>query len=229
MKLKSLKSPNLRLSTKKHPRTNYYNNEKSVFENEDNNYNNILEQLKQKLRIRGIRGLLYLHKQFLLSCPNLMRISYNDFINILKGQHLFFNENEYKILFNSFSYDNYILFSKFIREFKKKLNENKLNEVNNIFSILDLENTGNVNINQIKMNFDAKNHPEVISGKKTEEEILLEFIDSFQINNYILNYGNNNENNIIDFEIFANFYEYVAFVYENDNEFKNIVNSTFHE
>ena len=79
------------------------------------------------------------------------------------------------------------------------------------------------------MNFDAKNHPEVISGKKTEEEILLEFIDSFQINNYILNYGNNNENNIIDFEIFANFYEYVAFVYENDNEFKNIVNSTFHE
>ena len=217
------------LSTKNHPRTNYYNNEKSVFENEDNNYNNILEQLKQKLRIRGIRGLLYLHKQFLLSCPNLMRISYNDFINILKGQHLFFNENEYKILFNSFSYDNYLLFSKFIREFKKKLNENKLNEVNNIFSILDLENTGNVNINQIKMNFDAKNHPEVISGKKTEEEILLEFIDSFQINNYILNYGNNNENNIIDFEIFANFYEYVAFVYENDNEFKNIVNSTFHE
>ena len=158
-----------------------------------------------------------------------MRISYNDFINILKGQHLFFNDNEYKILFNSFSYDNYLLFSKFIREFKKKLNENKLNEVNNIFSILDLENTGNVNINQIKMNFDAKNHPEVISGKKTEEEILLEFIDSFQINNYILNYGNNNENNIIDFEIFANFYEYVAFVYENDNEFKNIVNSTFHE
>ena len=217
------------LSTKNHPRTNYYNNEKSVFENEDNNYNNILEQLKQKLRIRGIRGLLYLHKQFLLSCPNLMRISYNDFINILKGQHLFFNDNEYKILFNSFSYDNYLLFSKFIREFKKKLNENKLNEVNNIFSILDLENTGNVNINQIKMNFDAKNHPEVISGKKTEEEILLEFIDSFQINNYILNYGNNNENNIIDFEIFANFYEYVAFVYENDNEFKNIVNSTFHE
>ena len=37
---------------------------------ENNDINNILEKLKQKLRIRGIRGLLYLHRQFILSCPN---------------------------------------------------------------------------------------------------------------------------------------------------------------
>ena len=77
------------------------------------------------------------------------------------------------------------------------------------------------------MNFDAKKHPEVISGKKTEEEILLEFIDSFQINNYILNYGNNNENNIIDFEIFANFYEYVSFLYDNDKDFISLVENSW--
>ena len=82
------------------------------------------------------------------------------------------------------------------------------------------------------MNYDVKNHPDVISGKKNEEEKLIEFIDCFDINNEILNYNNNDyniKNKNIDFEIFANFYEYIAFVYEEDNNFRNIINSTFHE
>ena len=217
------------LSTKNNPRTPYQRIEKNNYENENNEINNILEKLKQKLRIRGIRGLLYLHRQFLISCENLMKITYNDFKNVLQAQHILFNEKEYQILFNNFSKDNFLLFSNFIREFKKQLNNNKLNYVEDAYSILDNQNNGIVTINQIKMNYDARNHPDVISGKKNDEEKLLEFIDCFQINNDILNYDNNNQSNIIDFEIFANFYEYVAFVYENDNIFGNIIFSTFHQ
>ena len=212
------------LSTKNNPRTPYQRSEKNYFINENNN--NTLEKLKQKLRIRGIRGLLYLHRQFLMTCPNLMKITFNDFKNVLQGQHILFNESEYENLFEQFSKDDYLQFTLFIREFKKQLNETKLNYVENAFSILDSLNNGNVTVNLIKMNYDVKNHPDVISGRKNEEEKLLEFIDCFEINNEILN---NNNNNYIDFEIFANFYEYVAFVYENDNEFGNIINATFHE
>jgi Ca2+-binding EF-hand superfamily protein len=155
-----------------------------------------------------------------------MKITFNDFKNVLQGQHILFNESEYENLFEQFSKDDYLQFTLFIREFKKQLNETKLNYVENAFSILDSLNNGNVTVNLIKMNYDVKNHPDVISGRKNEEEKLLEFIDCFEINNEILN---NNNNNYIDFEIFANFYEYVAFVYENDNEFGNIINATFHE
>ena len=161
-----------------------------------------------------------------MTCSNLMKITFNDFKNVLQGQHILFNESEYENLFEQFSKDDYLQFTLFIREFKKQLNETKLNYVENAFSILDSLNNGNVTINLIKMNYDVKNHPDVISGRKNEEEKLLEFIDCFEINNEILN---NNNNNYIDFEIFANFYEYVAFVYENDNEFGNIINATFHE
>ena len=161
-----------------------------------------------------------------MSCSNLMKITFNDFKNVLQGQHILFNESEYENLFEQFSKDDYLQFTLFIREFKKQLNETKLNYVENAFSILDSLNNGNVTINLIKMIYDVKNHPDVISGRKNEEEKLLEFIDCFEINNEILN---NNNNNYIDFEIFANFYEYVAFVYENDNEFGNIINATFHE
>ena len=63
-------------------------------------------------------------------------------------------------------------------------------------------------------------------GKKSEEEKLLEFIDCFEINFDLLNQDINN--NYIDFETFANFYEYVAFVYDNDRNFANVLKSTFH-
>ena len=161
-----------------------------------------------------------------------MRIEYNDFKNILIGQNIIINENEYKDLFNYYSKENYFIYSNFIREFKKELNGNKLNYVENAFEILDIQKSGIIPINYIKMNYDAKNHPDVISGKKNEEEKLIEFIDCFEINNEILNYNNNDfniKNNNIDFEIFANFYEYIAFVYEDDNIFGNIINSTFHQ
>ena len=81
-------------------------------------------------------------------------------------------------------------------------------------------------LNILKEKYDAKNHPDVISGKKTEEEKLLEFIDCFEINFDLLNQYSNV--NFIDFEIFANFYEYVAFVYDNDKIFGKILTSTFH-
>ena len=120
-----------------------------------------------------------------------------------------------------------IILPLFIREFKKELNEEKLYYVENAYSILDKFQNEKVPIDYIKKNYDAKNHPEVISGKKNEEEKLLEFIDCFEINFDLLNLDNNN-NNIVNFEIFANFYEYVAFVYENNDQFGIILKSTFH-
>ena len=53
-------------------------------------------------------------------------------------------------------------------------------------------------------------------------------MDCFNINYEIMNLdfkiekGINN-NRFINFEIFANFYEYVSYIYPNDNEFENIV------
>ena len=100
------------LSTKNHPRTPYIKSERNY---NNNNINNILDKIKQKLKIRGIRGLIYLHKQFLISCPNLMRIEYKDFKNILIGQHIIINENEYKDLFNYYSKENYFIYSNFYK------------------------------------------------------------------------------------------------------------------
>ena len=211
--------------------TSYQKKEEKNRRFNNNQENNIIEKIRQKLKSRGIRGLLYLHRQFILSCPNINKISFNEFKNVLLGQHIILNDSEYNEVYYKYFNNNTFLLSPFLREFKKELNEDKLYFVENAYSILDINEDDKVSIDYIKKCYDAKNHPDVISGKKNEEEQLLEFIECFEINFDLLNqdnYNNNNNNNIVDFEIFANFYEYVAFVYNNTKQFGLILQSTFH-
>ena len=87
-------------------------------------------------------------------------------------------------------------------------------------------------MNLVKKKFKSNKHPDVLNGLRKEEDILLEFLDCFNINYDILNLDSKEANEIngqkfVDFEVFANFYEYVSFLYPNDKEFENIINSTW--
>ena len=45
---------------------------------------------------------------------------------------------------------------------------------------MDANKDGVLTVQDIKGIYNAKQHPDVRSGKKTEEEILLEFLDTFE-------------------------------------------------
>ena len=233
-----------------------YTNESNQKENYDYEYDKkpkLIENLKKKndiveekndkslillndiLKNRDLRGILYLHLEFINSCHDLSKITFNDFVNVLEIQHINLSNSDMKDLFNIFASKNnpnFLNFSAFIRNYKMQLNENKLSCVEEAFSNIDTNENDKVPLNLIKKKFKANNHPDVLNGLRKEEDIILEFLDCFNINYEILNLDskNKNENNeqkYIDFEIFANFYEYVSFIYPNDNEFEKIVNSAW--
>ena len=197
--------------------------------------NQSLLLLNDSLKSRGLRGILYLHLEFINSCQNLSKITFNDFLNVFEIQHINLPSQDIKNIFNTFiskNNKNYLDFSAFIRNYKRELNENKLSCVEQAFSNLDTNENDKVPLNLIKKLFKADKHPDVLNGLKKEEEIILEFLDCFNINYEILSLDSkiNNDINsqrIIDFEIFANFYEYVSFIYPNDKEFENVVNSSW--
>ena len=199
------------------------------------NQNQSLLLLNDSLKSRGLRGILYLHLEFINSCQNLSKITFNDFLNVFEIQHINLPSQDIKNIFNTFiskNNKNYLDFSAFIRNYKQELNENKLSCVEQAFSNIDINESDKVPLNLIKKLFKADKHPDVLNGLKKEEEIILEFLDCFNINYEILSLDSkiNNDINsqrIIDFEIFANFYEYVSFIYPNDKEFENIVNSSW--
>ena len=213
--------------TEKLKNNNYVSTQKSQ--------NQSLLLLNDSLKSRGLRGILYLHLEFINSCQNLSKITFNDFLNVFEIQHINLPSQDIKNIFNTFiskNNKNYLDFSAFIRNYKRELNENKLSCVEQAFSNLDTNENDKVPLNLIKKLFKADKHPDVLNGLKKEEEIILEFLDCFNINYEILSLDSkiNNDINsqrIIDFEIFANFYEYVSFIYPNDKEFENVVNSSW--
>ena len=81
------------------------------------------------------------------------------------------------------------------------------------------------------MKYNAKNHPDVLNGTINEQEKIMEFLDCFNLCFKILKMDNKEENYLdedyVDFEIFANFYEYVSFIYPRDREFQNVVRATW--
>ena len=218
---------------------NYFKNNFSFKDENQHSYkkgeNYFLLDLKNELVKIGVKGLLNIHYKFLTLCPNISKITLNDLVNILNLNHINFDPDEFKDLFNYFSIDSnnkFLDYTRFIRFFKKELNETKLKIVEKIFLSLQYENSNeeeDVPLNQIKNKYKAKNHPEVLSGIKTENEKIKEFRECFDINHDIFNSRKclaNNEK-MVDFDMFANFYEYVSFIYEGDNEFVNLLVSTW--
>ena len=206
---------------------------KKDFVEEKNDKSLIL--LNDILKSRDLRGILYLHLEFINSCHDLSKITFNDFVNVLEIQHINLSNSDMKDLFNIFASKNnpnFLNFSAFIRNYKIQLNENKLSCVEQAFSNIDTSENDKVPLNLIKKKFKANNHPDVLNGIRKEEDIILEFLDCFNINYEILNLDSKNKNEnseqkYIDFEIFANFYEYVSFIYPDNNEFEKIVNSAW--
>ena len=206
---------------------------KKDFVEEKNDKSLIL--LNDILKSRDLRGILYLHLEFINSCHDLSKITFNDFVNVLEIQHINLSNSDMKDLFNIFASKNnpnFLNFSAFIRNYKIQLNENKLSCVEQAFSNIDTSENDKVPLNLIKKKFKANNHPDVLNGIRKEEDIILEFLDCFNINYEILNLDSKNKNEnseqkYINFEIFANFYEYVSFIYPDNNEFEKIVNSAW--
>ena len=194
-----------------------------------------LSLLAKKLFKRGLRGILYLYSQFLSLCPDLNKISLNDFILVLKIQHLNLDINSAKKIFNMFSIkigeETFLDFYSFMRTFKKELNEYKLNIVEEAFSKIDTKGDDKVNLNVVKMKYNPSKHPDVLNGKYSEDEKIMEFLDCFGLCYEILKLDSemksNDNKDYVDFEIFANFYEYVSFIYPRDREFQNVVNATW--
>jgi Ca2+-binding EF-hand superfamily protein len=132
-----------------------------------------------------------LHKQFLLTCNNLDMITFNDFTKVLKLQRIDLSKSESEKLFENFSTKENLIdnlneiqllnFPKFIREFKKVLNSKRLKCIENAFAILDEDSTEMLCIEDLIMKFNIKNHPDLKKKGKSEDEILLEFVDSLDI------------------------------------------------
>jgi len=80
-------------------------------------------------------------------------------------------------------------YDELLRGVKGEMNQIRINLVKKAFDILDKDKNGQIELVDIKNVYSAKNHPDVKSGKKTEDEVLMEFLDTFEQHAILANIG----------------------------------------
>ena len=76
--------------------------------------------------------------------------------------------------------NNELSYDEFLRGVRGEMNQNRVKFVRMAFNKLDADKSGIVDIFDIKQFYNAKQHPDVKAGKKTEDQILGEFLDTFE-------------------------------------------------
>ena len=103
------------------------------------------------------------------------------------------------------------------------MNEYRINLIKKVFSTLDRNNNAQIEIEDIKGMFNASRHPEVVAGKKTEQEILGEWLDNFETFNEYNETGIKNRR--VTFDEFINYYNMISMSIEDDRYFEYMINN----
>lgn len=92
---------------------------------------------------------------------------------------------------------------------------------------MDKDKSGQVDINDIRQTYNAKHHPDVKAGKKSEDEILNEFLDTFEDHFCDCKGNEDSRDGIITMQEWLEYYNNVSMSIDNDEYFALMMNNTW--
>jgi Ca2+-binding EF-hand superfamily protein len=95
-----------------------------------------------------------------------------------------FSQDECRALFDSFDEndDGVLDFDELLRALKGQMNSNRKEMIKKAYAKIDYNGNGCLEIDDVRQSYNASNHPDVKSGKRTDDEILQEFLETFEAN-----------------------------------------------
>lgn len=71
-------------------------------------------------------------------------------------------------------------FNEFLRVVVGEMNAFRQNLVERAFKTMDVSGDGVISVEEFQAKYSTADHPDVRQGKKTEKEVLVEFMETFQ-------------------------------------------------
>ena len=150
--------------------------------------NELLTNLRTKLAARGGRGFIGLARQFkIMDDNNSKTLDYDEFSKAMKDFRIEISEDDARILYGYFDADRNgnVDYEEFIHRLRGEMNDFRKNLVLQAFRKLDKTGDQKIQIEDIKGVYNASSHPDVRTGKKTEDEVLCDFLDTFEIHHAV--------------------------------------------
>ncbi len=137
------------------------------------------------------------------------------------------SEKDSERLFKIFDRDSSgrIDYDEFLRGIRGEMNPFRIGLCKKAFQIMDKDRSGVLNIDDIRQAYNAKFHPDVKAGKKTEDDVLMEFLDTFEIH-YAINHTGSRDGQI-NLDEWIEYYSNVSMSIDDDKYFELMMNSAW--
>ncbi|OQR98752.1 hypothetical protein ACHHYP_08146 [Achlya hypogyna] len=144
----------------------------------------ILGRLRASLKARGAAGIVGLSRKFrLMDEDGNGSIDLAEFKRAMRDCNVECSDADMRLLFDAFDSDDSqsIDFKEFLDGVREPMNERRLALVRAAFQKMDKNGDGVVDPSDIVGTYDASKHPDVIAGKRTQDDIFREFLDTFDV------------------------------------------------
>ena len=150
-----------------------------------------------------------------------------EFFKALNDYKLCFSKAECVSIFNYFDVDSSgsITYDEFIRAIRGPMNMARKKVVAQAFKKLDADGNGWIDINDVRGVYKANKHPDVLSGKKTEDQILQEFLETFETAHSMR--GNDAPNYVVTKEEFEEYYNMISCSIDDDMYFMTMISNAW--
>jgi Ca2+-binding EF-hand superfamily protein len=94
---------------------------------------------------------------------------------------------------------------------------------------MDKDKNGTLEYNDVKGVYNAKNHPDVKAGRKTEEEIVMDFLETFEVHR-TLSRGDSSskkKDGKVSLNEFTDYYSNVSASIDDDQYFKLMITNAW--
>ncbi|DAZ98398.1 TPA: hypothetical protein N0F65_000112, partial [Lagenidium giganteum] len=181
-----------------------------------------LDLLRSSLYEHGAKGIAGLGRKFrVIDDDNNNQLSRSEFSKAIREHALDLTDSEVDELFQFIDADNSggINFDEFLVAVRGELNERRTQMVLAAFKVLDADGNGIIELNDIMQKYSADKHPEVLSGKKTKDQVLRDFLDTFD--------GGEKDGKVHPNE-FVRYYANVSASIDDDDYFELMIRNAWH-
>merc|ERR1711871_315124 len=182
----------------------------------------ILNQMKEQLKSQGGNGYHNLRKKFhSMDADGNGVLSMGELKQALKNMNISISDREVRLVFEFFDLDQSrsISFEEFIDGVRDPLNDVRNESLETVFNFLDKDGDGDITVEELLQLYDVSHHPDVVSGSRSEREVLEELVGHFEIGGVADGKIQKNE--------FFNYYSNVGVGIRSDDDFNKLLSSTW--
>jgi len=188
----------------------------------------MVELFRGKLAARGARGVLGMQRIFKVMDDNESgTLDIQEFWKANCDFRIPISQEECRRLFDMFDLngDGEIDYNELMRSVVGEMSPIRKDLVKKAFNKLDKDASGVIDMKDIQGVYNAKNHPDVKAGKKTEEEVLSEFLDTFELHHSLKNLQEKNRK--ITLEEFVEYYTNISSTIDRDDYFEMMITNAW--